>query len=87
MIEAFPFQSRPYHHSKAVTGCLGFFLQNMKNISAGCNTGPLGSIFREHTLQIFTDIGATSGGYIVNLTLGKSAQLGLIPGFGHLHPE
>ena len=30
---------------------------------------------------------ATSGGYIVNLTLGKLAQLGLIPGFGHLHSE
>ena len=56
MIEAFQFQIKPYHHSKAVTGCLGSFFQNMKNISAGCNTGPLGSIFCGHTLQIFTDI-------------------------------
>ena len=56
IIEAFQFQSKPYHHSKAVTGCLGSFFQNMKNISAGCNTGPLGSIFCGHALQIFTDI-------------------------------
>ena len=56
MIEAFQFQRKPYHHSKAVTGCLGSFFQNMKNLSAGCNTGPLGSIFCGHALQIFTDI-------------------------------
>ena len=56
IIEAFQFQSKAYHHSKAVTGCLGSFFQNMKNISAGCNTGPLGSIFCGHALQVFTDI-------------------------------
>ena len=56
IIEAFQFQSEPYHHSKAVTGYLGSFFQNMKNISPGCNTGQLGSIFCGHALQIFTDI-------------------------------
>jgi len=40
-----PYHDIPYHHSKPVTGCLGSFLQNIKNISAGCNTDPLGSIF------------------------------------------
>src|SRR6201996_1642760 len=46
----------PYHHSKPVTGCLGSFLQNMKIISAGCNTGPLGSIFCGLVLLISSDI-------------------------------
>ena len=82
-IEALQFQSKPHHHTKAVTGCLGSFFKNMKNISAGCNTGPLGSIFCGHALRFLLTFEATSGGYIVNLTLGKSAQLGLIPGFGH----
>jgi len=40
-----PYHVIPYHHSKPVTGCLGSFLQNIKNIPAGCNTDPLGSIF------------------------------------------
>ena len=30
IIKAFQFQSKPYHHSKAVTGCLGSFLQSIK---------------------------------------------------------
>jgi len=51
-----PYHVIPYHHSKPVTGCLGSFLQNMKIISAGCNTGSLGSIFCGQVLQIFTVI-------------------------------
>ena len=51
-----PYHDIPYHHSKPVTGCLGSFLQNMKIISAGCNTGPLGSIFCGLVLHISSDI-------------------------------
>ena len=40
-----PYHTIPYHHSKPVTRCLGSFFQDIKIISAGCNTGPLGSIF------------------------------------------
>jgi len=40
-----PYHVIPHHHSKPVTGCLGSVLQNIKNIYAGCNTDPLGSIF------------------------------------------
>ena len=56
IIKAFQFQSKPYHHSKAVTGCLGSFFTKYKIISAGCNTCPLGSIFCGQVLQIFAVI-------------------------------
>ena len=87
IIEAFQFQSKPYHHSKVVTGCLGSFFQNMKNISLGCNTGLLGPIFVDMMFRFLLTFEATSGGYTVNLALGNLAQLGLIPGFGHLHSQ
>jgi hypothetical protein len=51
-----PYHVIPYHHSKPVTGCLGSFSQNLKIISAGCNTGPWGSIFCGQVLQIFVVI-------------------------------
>ena len=51
-----PYHVIPSHHPKPVTGCLGPFLQYMKLISAGCNTGPLGSIFCGQVLQIFAVI-------------------------------
>jgi hypothetical protein len=51
-----PYHVIPYHHSNPVTGCLGSFSQNLKIISAGCNTGPLGSIFCGQVLQIFAVI-------------------------------
>ena len=51
-----PYHLIPYHHSKPVTGWLGSFLQNMKLFSAGCNTGPLGSIFCGQVLQMSTII-------------------------------
>jgi hypothetical protein len=51
-----PYHVIPYHHSNPVTGCLGSFSQNLKIISAGCNSGPLGSIFYGQVLQIFAVI-------------------------------
>ena len=51
-----PYHTIPYHHSKPVTRCLGSFFQNMKIISVGCNTGPLGSIFCGLVLLISSDI-------------------------------
>ena len=56
IIKAFQFQSKPYHHSKAVMGCLGSFFTKYKIISAGCNTCPLGSIFCGQVLQVFAVI-------------------------------
>ena len=81
MIEAFHFQSKPYHHSKAVTGCLGSFVQNMKSISAGCNPGPLGSIFCGHTLQIFTDIWSYKWRLYCELDPWKISSIELDPRF------
>ena len=51
-----PYHTIPYHHSKPVTGCLGSFFRNMKIVSAGCNTGPLGSISCGAVLLISSDI-------------------------------
>ena len=43
----------PFHSCHRVSGVL---LRKYEIISAGCNTGPLGSIFCGQFLQIFTDI-------------------------------
>ena len=56
IIEASHIPSKPYHHSKAVTGCLGSFFCKYEIISAGCNTGPLDSIFCGQVLEDFPDV-------------------------------
>jgi len=73
--------TKPYHHSKPVTGCLGSFLQNMQIISAGCNTGPLGSIFCGQVLQVFADILSNQGRLYMKLPPLKISLIGLYPQF------
>ena len=73
--------SKPYHHSKPVTGCLGSFLKNMQIISAGCNTGPLGSIFCGQVLQVFAEILSNQGRLYMKLHPLKISLIRLYPRF------
>ena len=73
--------TKPYHHSKPVTGCLGSFLQNMQILSASCNTGPLGSIFFGQVLQVFADILSNQWRLYIKLHPLKISFIGLYPRF------
>ena len=81
MMEAFQFQSKPYHHSKAVTGW-GPFYKIWKIFLQAVILVYWAPFLVDILFRFFLTFEATSGGYVVNLTLGKWAQLGLIQGFG-----
>jgi hypothetical protein len=53
----------------------------MKIISAGCNTGPLGSIFYGQVLQIFADILSYKWGLYGEFHSLKISSIGLHPRF------
>jgi hypothetical protein len=76
-----PYHVIPYHHSNPVTGCLGSFSQNLKIISAGGNTGPLGSIFCGQVLQIFAVISSYKWRLCGECDPLKISSIGLYPRF------
>ena len=57
----------------------GVLLRNMKNISAGCNTGPLGTIFCGEVLQVFADILSYKWRLDSKLHALKISSIGVLP--------
>jgi hypothetical protein len=55
----------------------------MEIISAGCNTGPLGTIFCGQVLQVFADILSYKWGLDGKLHPVKNSSIGLYPMFYH----
>jgi hypothetical protein len=83
IIPLIPYHTISYHTiiPNLSQGVWGLFSQNLKIISAGCNTGLLGSIFCGQVLQIFAVISSYEWRLYGECDPFKISSIGLYPRF------